>query len=308
MKIWAWGAVVASTIAVVACGNGGTSTTTTAGTGGSTSGTTASHVAASSTSGVTTGTGGSGGGAGACGSIKYTSVAACEAVVETNCCDELSTCDVGSACNGWVSCVNACVGMAMSCDATCKTCVQACDTNMASGKTDYDALQSCYDQKCAAAPGCGTEVCMSGILEADATCGMCLGADATCCAAFTACAADMPCTACLSNPTAATCKAGMNAKFDALNGCQNGAACGAKCADAICDSGLHYPNNPACNYCLGNTDAMNGCCEEMDACVADATCKGCLTGTITGAMCTSNMPLTKFNTCSTGKCAAACGG
>lgn len=310
MKIWALSAAVAATVAVVACGNGGTTTSATAAGTGGTTGTTMHVSSTSHTTGVTSGTGGTGtGGApGMCGSTPYTKVAACEAVVEAQCCSELMNCDVGTMCNDFIKCANACQP-GMSCDATCSACIKGCETSKATGFNDYQTLTQCYNQKAAAQPGCGTEICMSKILEADPVCGMCLGADATCCAAFTACAKDMPCGACFATPSSAACKANM--KFQATEACQNGTACGPKCAGVICDSGLGYPHRPACNYCLGQSDAADagakGCCQEMDACKNDAECLKCITGMEADqTKCTANVPFGNFNTCSSAKCATEC--
>ena len=314
MKIWALSAVVAATVAVVACGNGGTGTGTTAGTGGTTSTTaTTMHVSSSHATGVTSGTGGAGtgGAAGACGAFTYSTVAACEAVVETKCCAELMGCDTGTACDGFIKCANACPGTPTTCDATCTACIKGCETSKAAGYTDYQTLRTCYDNNCAAATGCGTQICMSKVNVANKACGDCLTTD--CCTAWTACSMNMACGACIGKNTAA-CKA--NPLYKAALDCQNASqtatppGCGQLCADSICDSGLHYPNRPACNYCLGQPDADAGgmgCCQEMDACVGDAQCKKCITGGEADmTKCTANLPLTNFNACSTSKCGTEC--
>jgi hypothetical protein len=69
----------------------------------------------------------------------------------------------------------------------------------------------------------------------------------------------------------------------------------------ICDSGLVNSNNTACGDCAGQQ-----CCTEFDACVADATCKDCITGASTTG-CDTNAPLAAVQSCQMSKCSDTCG-
>jgi hypothetical protein len=150
---------------------------------------------------------------------------------------------------------------------------------------------------------CEYPICTSMLSFPDMNCAACLGADAGCCSAFTAC--DMTCQNCTGTPTAAACTT--NTEFQAVETCLN-TTCGSTCTFSICGSMLGYPT-AACNYCLSN--ASTGCCTQFDACTSDttSTCYKCVTGAETDmATCTADANFTAYNTCFTNNCQTECGG
>lgn len=268
-------ALGAALLATAACGSSGTG-----GTGGTTQTTTASS---------------GGGGAGpACGSYVWSTVnAGCSACMSTSCCDALQACDSGTTCGTLVACYNACA-------TGDTTCVSGCQTAHPDGKAGVDALLACYDASCKGTSACGTAVCDTGVSVPAQVCGECLTMN--CCDSWKLCSQDDMCLTCLLTPSAA-CD-GSTLYADAL-ACQS-TNCGLSCTDRICDTTLGYPNAPACNHCLGQLDAGGGCCEETQACAADPTCLGCITGKITTG-CGDSAAYASFTTCKE-KCATECGG
>jgi hypothetical protein len=70
----------------------------------------------------------------------------------------------------------------------------------------------------------------------------------------------------------------------------------------MCSGIIMMPNE--CGTCL-----ETGCCDEMTACQADMTCKGCFDGSITGAMCDAapiKAMLDAIVTCAQGCCTTDC--
>ena len=213
--------------------------------------------------------------------------------MEQSCCDQLGACDDGTECAELVDCVK-------TCSPGNDTCSTACQTAHAGGKAALDALLTCFDTNCKQTPACGTKVCDTGVSVSTQACGDCLSA--SCCDSWKLCSQDVPCLDCLVT-AAPSCAS--NTLYTAAVSCQE-TSCGPTCATRICDTTLGYPDLPACNFCLGKLAAAGGCCEATEACAADATCLGCITGKIT-AGCDSNAALAAFESCST-KCAADCGG
>jgi len=273
------GTLVAVAVAAAACGSSG-------GTGGTGGATTTQTTSSQSSSGA--------GGSNACGTLAWSSTnASCSACMDAGCCDELVACDTGTACGTLIKCIRAC-------GPSDPSCVTDCQATHADGQATVDALLGCFDAHCKNNTACGTKVCDTGISVQGQVCGDCL--TTSCCDSWKLCSQDDMCLSCLLNPTAA-CD-GSTLYLDAV-GCQD-TSCGPTCATRICDTGLGYPDAPACNYCLGQKDALGGCCEETEACSADDTCHKCITGAMTTG-CSMNAAYTAFTTCQQ-KCAAQCGG
>lgn len=303
MRAWIFGIVMASAALIVGCGDGGGS----GGNGGS---------GASGGSGGNGGDGGDGGGttttAGttgntttptntstlACGVI-FDDRPECQGCMESLCCSEMELCAPGTDCDALLICANACA-------ANDEACIQACVDAHPVGLTDFFTVQDCYTDNCEQTLECSYPICDSGLVVPDQACGTCLGDSTECCAALTACAADQSCLNCLSDPMGAGCDA--NTAYQASDSCfSDGDKCGKSCTTGICDSGLAYPNFPACNWCLGQAAADGGCCEETTACANDTTCLACITGQMSGATCDNNALLTAFNTCRMANCSTDCG-
>lgn len=303
MRAWIFGMVMAATALIVGCGDGGTGgsggggeggsggdgggTTTTGGTTGGTTGTTGSTSSSSTTEEGPP-----------CGVI-FDDRPECEACMEESCCAELEGCAPGTDCDALITCANAC---AMGDDA----CISACVEAHQQGLADFQTIQTCYADNCEQTLECSYPVCDSGLVVPDMVCGTCLGESTECCAALTACAGEPACLDCLSDPMGAGCDA--NTNYMAAESCfSDGDKCGKSCTTGICDSGLSYPDAPACNFCLGQANADGGCCEDMKACADDATCLACITGEMEGAACDGSALLTAFETCQMANCAADCG-
>ena len=136
-----------------------------------------------------------------------------------------------------------------------------------------------------------------------------------CCAQLQACDTGTACAdifGCLSmcKPGDTACGMGCEAQGESglpsaqqLASCYQ-ASCGqdASCAMStqICDSGASS-GNVVCDVCLGSA-----CCAPIDACIADATCLGCLEGNMT-PQCAQNALLNALMTCAA-QCGGQCGG
>jgi hypothetical protein len=254
-------------------------------------------LAACGGSSSTGGTGGAGqgtGGAGSCGGTKWSQTNdACNACMESSCCDKLAACDPSTSCGKLVACLAACAPGSSA-------CTQSCESAQPDGASDLQALVSCYDASCKTGGACGTNVCGTGIVVPSATCGNCL--TKSCCDSWTQCSKDATCVDCLAGTQANGCD--NSALYTSAKACLE-TICGDVCTQTICDTTLGT-GIPACNQCLGQSDAKGGCCEEAEACAADAACKACITGESTSG-CDANAAYQSFNAC-TGKCATQCSG
>lgn len=245
------------------------------------------------TSKTTSATGGAGGAGPVCGSVWSSTNAACSACMDEHCCDELAACGAGSECDALADCLRLCTPGN-------DTCSKACQSSHPNGKAGVDALIACFDASCQSSPACGTKVCDTGVSVDSQACGDCL--TASCCDSWKLCSQESGCLDCLVTADAAC--AG-NPLYASAIACQS-ASCGPVCQKTICDTSLGYPGMPACNDCLGKLDAEGGCCEETEACAADTTCRGCLTGKVTVG-CDASFALMSFQACRA-KCATPCGG
>ncbi|MFO0553796.1 MAG: hypothetical protein U0271_35760 [Polyangiaceae bacterium] len=220
----------------------------------------------------------------------------CEACMDNSCCTEEEACGPGSDCEALLICANACAEGD-------QPCVDACIADHAQGLTDIQAVFACYDASCKTDVACAFPICDSGLVYPDEACATCLTDSTSCCASATACAGDQACLACLSDPMTAGCDT--NTNYQAILACSTGAPpnCGPSCATNVCDSGLGYPNNASCNFCLGES-----CCAEMTACAADTAADGCLdciTGSASaGANCDANTAFAAIKACDNTNCQA----
>jgi hypothetical protein len=130
-----------------------------------------------------------------------------------------------------------------------------------------------------------------------------------------ACVADQAClnlNTCVGMCTTQTCisqcetTAGSKAvsELSALNTCICNTACTSQCSgQCTSSSGCGVTtNNATCDQCL---DA--DCCSQAQACVADATCNGCLVPA-PAASCNTDALYMALNSCVNGSCGASCGG
>lgn len=302
MRAWIFGIVMASAALIVGCGDGGGSGGS-GGNGGSGGGDGGSGGDTTVTTGDTTGgttgeTTSSTTNTLACGVI-FDEREECQACMEEACCAELELCAPGTDCDELILCANEC---AEDDDA----CIQACIEAHQEGLADFQTIQGCYADNCELTVECSYPICESGLVVPDMVCGQCLSDNAECCTAFTACAEDATCLDCLDDPTTAGCD--QNASYVSSDSCLSaGDKCGKSCTTGICDSGLTYPNFPACNWCLGQASANGGCCEETTACADDANCLACITGEQTGTPCDNDPLFMAFETCQATNCATDCG-
>ena len=291
MRVRAW---AAAALAVLGVGAGCTKilglddTYQGSGTGG--------HRAA--TTAATTGTGGTS----ACGAFVWDPEVTCQGCMEKSCCGDLLACDTGTPCGVATACVRACAAGDTAC---LGACIDADATDhMGSGLSAFVALAACFSASCAGVGDCSFPVCTSGYSMFDRTCADCLTADASCCAAFTACDADPVCVGCLEAPAEAACQS--NASFVAAYACET-VTCGVTCTDAICSSPAFAYYSADCNFCL--SQATGGCCAQFDACVmtTTSTCYQCIAGTITTG-CSADPDYSAFFACLDSNCGVQCAG
>jgi hypothetical protein len=253
------------------------------------------------TSSTTTTTSGTGGG-GKCGSYVWDQEASCQTCMEKVCCSELRACDTGTPCAELADCAHKC----MPADDMCLGACLATDTSKhASGGADaYYALLSCFGSNCQGAADCSFPICNSTFTWSIRGCADCLSADMACCAAFTACANDGVCTACIENPANQGCSGNMN--YITTNNCVS-TTCGLSCANSICGSPVFGYTSPRCNYCL--SQMTGGCCAPFDACVMDtmSVCYNCMeSAAATG--CGSDMNYQAYSACYSANCQVECSG
>jgi len=153
-----------------------------------------------------------------------------------------------------------------------------------------DLGQSFGQAECVA---CANGACCDELLACD---------DGTACGALVACE-----TACADAACIASCEADQpegKAALDDLNACIDG-----QCADAcatpkagLCGTDL-TTQGAACDGCVNAS-----CCPELDACMADAACQGCVRGDPNATGCETNPLLGDVHTCFAGACASSCEG
>jgi len=261
------------------------------GTGGSTATGSGGHTTTTTTATATDG--------GACGAFVWDPQSGCQGCVESFCCTDLLACDDGTPCASITACARACKPGDTSC---LTTCINA-DSNMhgGSGLSAYAALEACFGAHCDTTTTCSFPVCASGYTWPSRACADCLGNDAGCCAALTACGNDPVCVACVQTPSAMGCSS--NTNFQKAYACET-QTCGVTCTNVICESVANIGYTSAdCNYCVSK--AMGGCCTEFNACVADVTCNQCIGGTSTAGCSTSTLYST-YNNCVLSKCSIQC--
>lgn len=241
---------------------------------------------------------------------------------------DCQTCADGACCDAAEACVN---------DADCAACLVQNPDASCSSNALLTALNTCISgscaDKCSGGSDQGHQICDSGIVFQNdpdptkdaqvAACTTCLGNDADCCAAYTACASDGPqgatCLDCLNgDPTAGAC-----ATDDAVQKivqCET-VTCKDACSSPtteICDSGLVLSGDDdatkACAACLGAKQA-NGddCCKAHTDCAADGTnganCLNCIDSDDSNDPSTCGTdPVVAAVVACTNDCAAACGG
>jgi hypothetical protein len=278
MKTWSLGAAAASVLLVgLAACKGGTSGTT----GG------ASTTATGGTGGAT----GTGGNAPGCGTTQYSTSPQCESCMESNCCSELLSCTGGTPCDGLLKCL-----VANNCTAGDPTCITTCENANSAGVPFVMALNNCFDNSCSMQSICQTgAICQSGLKVQNVQCGMCLGT--SCCAEWTACGADMVCSACATSQ-GANSGCSHYALYTAATTCES-SNCAQDCT-AICNSGL-TTNNPACDLCL-----TANCCGAFEACIDDSTCDTCLLSSGQGPTCQTDATYVTADTCQSTNCASEC--
>jgi hypothetical protein len=224
--------------------------------------------------------------------------------MENACCQELMYCGHGTDCAAYNTCLN-------TCQTGDTTCLSFCIFAHMQGYADNNTLTTCYVQNCKTKPACEYPICNSTVLFPDPTCATCLGSNAGCCAAYTACTADPTCKTCLGTPTGMGCAG--NTPYQQVQSCQIG-TCGQVCAFSACGTALGY-SIPACNACVSQMGSA-GCCPEFIACTEtngvmdkNKTCYQCLMGMIPAAsfVCTGDASFNAYNTCFTANCAMACG-
>ena len=218
--------------------------------------------------------------------------------MEQSCCTELADCDTTrpSVCGGYLACVDAC-GASPTSD-----CIAACDATGGDtgGKPLLHALTQCYEQHCKHQVECEYPVCNSGARYPDEGCATCLGSDAGCCAAVTACADDPACAPCLAPDRSPSCAA--NAAYQKVQACES-STCAAACTFQFCGpAGGGYPS-AACNDCINQN-----CCAEYDACTSDSLsfCAGCAAGH-PSENCSLDPNYTVYTQCVTSMCSSVCG-
>ena len=192
-------------------------------------------------------------------------------------------------------------------DAACRACLNnengpGCATN-----ASFTAYWECANQwapnKCG--PTCKDTpvgICGTAYTAPTASCETCINAN--CCSEFHACAVNSTCLLCLNNADGLGCSSA-NGLYEAYFQCTNGAntdQCGDAC-DATLLCGLAYPKaeNPACDTCINAN-----CCDETDACAADASCLACLDKP-DGAGCATNPLVAAYRQCFTGMGTGECG-
>lgn len=238
---------------------------------------------------------GAGGAGGTCGAGPWSyAVPACSDCMSASCCRQLTACDASAACSGLFQCVRAC-------PASDAECVDDCWTSHVDGQAAMTSLVSCYDSSCKSSEACSARVCGTGVSVSEPACSACL--TASCCDSWAPCVNQAVCLSCLSKGGAGCEQDGL---YTAALQCQMN-QCGEECATRICDTSLGYPNLPACNACMGRPGAEGGCCEQVEACAADQTCLGCVTGQTTAGCDASNAAFQAFSDCES-RCADPCGG
>jgi hypothetical protein len=241
------------------------------------------------------------GGASACGSFVWDPDATCTGCMEKSCCAELHACDTGTPCALVAACARLCKP---GDDACLGACITTDSTKHAGGGlAAYNALATCFGRNCYnTVGGCSFPICTSTFTSFSRACADCLGNDATCCAALTACAKDAVCSACASNSAIMGCSA--NTNFQNALKCEN-VTCGLTCTSLVCNSQAFGYYAADCNYCLSK--AMGGCCTSFNACAMDSTCYACLLGTTTTG-CTTNMLYNTYLACANMSCSIECAG
>ncbi len=269
-------------IAVFSCAQGESLTTPAGGTGG-------------------TVLGGDGGG-GAPGDCPLAATdPTCNTCLQAQCKKECNGCATNTACTDLLACVQPCTDTA--CENTCKGQFPAGEAPLSAY---IDSTSGCLGTKC-------SQQCSSGctLTTQDAVCDPCF--TTKCEAQCTTASGDANVKAllacygtCTSGDTACTSACDTQnpqgaAILDTLNTCMQ-SQCATECGGGggICDSGM-TTNTPACDTCLGSY-----CCQETKSCVANTTCKACLTGATTSG-CDTNTAYTSLNNCFI-NCDLECGG
>lgn len=144
-----------------------------------------------------------------------------------------------------------------------------------------------------------------------AECGVC--AEASCCAELAACDTGTECgdlldceAGCQTQACTDDCAAGIAGGVTARDGFQSclGDSCAAECevvSEGIC--GTNFTTlTVECDECV-----EGACCDEVEACVADNVCAGCLEDA-SGAACADDSVLAGMESCFTDSCSQVCDG
>lgn len=202
-----------------------------------------------------------------------------ESLPAGSCGDESAACGVGTDCDDFLLCLDACGG-------TDEACAQACFADHEQGQGDYLDLLLCScnqgcDTECADDSRCDIAAC--GFEFSDATCNSCN--ESQCCAETTACALDLDCVECVtSSDPPFSCA--QNQLFQDFRNCTP-ARCETECQIPQCGFGAEGD----CGTCL-----ESDCCSEASACDDDPVCSFCLTMGADDA-CAENQPLLDFLGC-----------
>ena len=90
------------------------------------------------------------------------------------------------------------------------------------------------------------------------------------------------------------------AKYQNYSSCICNTGCPTECAD-VCPAGCGVTSNDAkCDTCINSS-----CCSQAEACIGNATCKGCLSAPT--ALCSGNAQYAAFSSCLQNDCGTACG-
>ncbi len=248
---------------------------------------------------------------------------ACAECMESNCCAELTTCFVGSACVDYAQCVESCDSL---------ECVAAqCDV-YGQGAFDEAAFTGCQESYCLDECGLRSACTVSNPIPDDPLCGLCL--EERCCSELSACVAGTACdqyVSCISDCAdsadeasclAANCPSGSpgHAEWASLQSCLV-VDCETECRvePTFCEVELQL-DGPRCDACveLECCDALIACqvgseCNDalacVDACNAEADFNACFDANCSGfsdAALDELLTLAECASQETGPCAAEC--